>query len=434
MMKERDGTTPPKGGLVTAAEALGRILAAVRPLAPAVVPLEEASGCVLARDAVAPDPHPPFTNAAMDGYALRCADVAGASAASPVRLAVGEDLPAGRIARTAVAPGCAARIMTGAPLPEGADAVVMVEKTGRDGEGVRVFSAVREGENVRLAGEDVPAGSVAVPAGKRLGPGDIGLLAALGFASVDVVPRPRVAILSTGDELVRIDEPLTAGRVRNSNAYALAAQAVEAGAVPRIMGIARDREDDLRARIAESLAAADAVVTSGGISTGDYDFVKRILGELGRMLFWKVAIKPGKPLAFGVVEGKPLFGLPGNPTAAMISFEQFVRPALHRMAGRPLLGRVEIEATLAERVMKKPGRRTYVAVSLARDGSGWSARPSGPQGGAMLCAMSRADGLVALPEAAGSLETGARVRVLLLRPEETLAVGISKEDGKEQTS
>lgn len=420
------------GGFLTAAEALDRILAGVAPLPPAAVPLEAAHGLVLARDAIAADPLPPFTNAAMDGYALRHADVSAASPEHPVRLAVLEDLPAGRIARAAIGPGEACRIMTGAPLPPGATAVVMVERTGRRDAGVAVFAPAREGENIRLAGEDVARGDTAVPAGRRLAAGDIGLLAALGFARVECHPRPRVAIISTGDELVPVDAPLTPGRIRNSNAYALAAQAEEAGAAARIVGIARDEERELSALVAEGAATADLVITSGGVSVGDYDLVKRILGALGTMAFWKVAIKPGKPLAFGHVGGRPLFGLPGNPTASMISFEQFVRPALLRMAGEPSGRRVEVDAALAERVKKNPGQRTYVPVTLARVAAGWIARPSGPRGGAMLRSMSRADGLLVLPEGLRAAEPGLIGRVILLRPEETLAPA-SGLAGREET-
>lgn len=406
---------PAVGISVDAARA--QILSNIRVLDPVTVPLAEALGRTLAEDIVAGEAIPPFDNSAMDGYAVRHGDVAGATPNAPVSLRVLQDLAAGSVATRAVGPGEAIRIMTGAPMPDGADAVVRVEDTLPDAGTVRILTPVRPAMDVRRAGEDVAIGDRILCEGARLHAGAIGMLASQGHARVRVIPGPVVAVISTGDELVEVGEALRPGTIRNSNAWTLAAQATECGATPRVMGIARDDEAALRAMISEALTA-DLVVTSGGVSVGDYDVVKAVLDDLGAMLFWKVKQRPGKPLAFGVIEGTPLFGLPGNPTASMVSFEQYVRPAILKMSGRPNAGRQRVEVVIGEDMKKRPGLRAFVRVILTREDGALVARRAGPQGSGMLRAMTRAHGLLVLPEELESVSAGTRGIVEVLYPED----------------
>lgn len=403
--------------MISVDEARNRILDYV-----AVLPAEEAElmdglGRVLAEDVRAEESMPPFDNSAMDGYAVRAADVGGASEQAPVSLKVLEDVAAGYTATREVGPDQAIRIMTGAPMPAGADSVVMVERTRRADGGVEVLAPVGDGQNVRRTGEDVAAGDLVLRQGKVLRAGDIGLLASIGRPSVQVVRRPRVAVLSTGDELVEVDEALAPGKIRNSNAYALASQVLEAGGVPELLGIARDTAEHLAEKIKEGLGA-DVLITSGGVSVGDYDFVKDVLGELGQMLFWKVSMKPAKPLAFGMIGGKPTFGLPGNPTSSMVSFEQFVRPTLLKLAGRSDVLRPEVEVVVSQPIKKKPGRQFFLRVMLNRRDGRIEASLTGPQGSGILRSMSLAQGLLVLPEDAGDLAPGDKAVAQLLYPDD----------------
>ncbi|MCL5291958.1 MAG: molybdopterin molybdotransferase MoeA [Actinobacteria bacterium] len=394
-------------------EARERILSEITPLPPEEVPILDALGRTLAEEVRSDVDIPPFDNSAMDGYAVRAADVEIATAEAPVVLEVLEDVAAGYVATNRVGEGQAIRIMTGAPLPEGADGIVMVEFTERTGSGVNIFKGVRKGESVRYAGEDVREGEVVLAQGKLLKPGDIGMLASTGRAAVRVFRQPRVAILSTGDELVDVGEPLAPGKIRNSNAYSLAAQALEVSAIPVILGIARDRRDDLVEKLEKGLEA-DILITSGGVSVGDYDLVKQVLAEQGEMLLWKVAMKPGKPLAFGIVKGKPLFGLPGYPTSSMISFDQFVRPAILKMGGRKDLLRPEIEAILDERITKKQGRRYFLRGILERRDGELHAKLAGSQKSGALKSMTLADALLVIGEEVTLVEPGERVTAQLL--------------------
>ncbi|RJQ55166.1 MAG: molybdopterin molybdenumtransferase MoeA [Actinobacteria bacterium] len=396
-------------------EALRTILDNIVVLPPQEVELLEAAGLVLAEDVVSPVDLPPFHNSAMDGFAVRAADLSGASEASPVSLRVLEDLPAGYVAKSKVEPGTAIRIMTGAPIPEGADSVVMVERTEQEGELVRVNAPVNDGENVRYRGEELGEGEPALARGVTLGPAQIGLLAAIGRGTVKAIRRPVVGILSTGDEVVEVGEPLAPGKIRNSNSYSLAAQVIEAGAVPKRLGIARDTQEDVTRKLGDGLEC-DALITTGGVSVGDYDMVKAVLSSLGRMVFWKVAMRPGKPLAFGVIQGTPVFGLPGNPTSSMVSFEQFVKPAIRKMSGHVSLGRVQIEAVLEEDIRVKPKLRYFLrAVVQRRDGT-YFARLAGPQGSGMLKPIAGADGLLVVPEELTEVKAGERLNVQLLHP------------------
>jgi len=398
-------------------EAKEQILALVQPIDARTVKLMDALGCTLAEDIIAGEAVPPFDNSAMDGYALRYHDVAGASREAPATLEVLEDLPAGRVATCSIGPGEAIRIMTGAPIPDGADAVIKVEET-QAGEGVvHIFTDARGGENIRWAGEDVAIGDKILSHGKRIHAGVIGMLANLGRPEVCVIPKPVIAVISTGDELIEVGEALRPGKIRNSNTYSLAAQIIECGAEPRIIGIARDTEEDLRANIRRALTA-DAIITSGGVSVGDYDMVKTVLDDIGQMLFWQVKQRPGKPLAFGMIKGTPLFGLPGNPTASMVSFEQYVRPAILKMFGRPDATRLHVDVIIGEDLRKRPGVRYFVRVVLAWESGYLVARPAGPQGSGALRAMTRAHALLVLPEDVETVSAGDPGVVQILYPED----------------
>lgn len=396
-------------------EALETILSQILVLEAEECGLLEAVDRVLAEDVTARGDIPPFDNSAMDGYAVVAADVQGASPESPVELEVLEDLAAGYVATVKVKPGTAIRIMTGAPMPEGADAVVMVEYTQTAGGKVRISRPVASSENVRYQGEDVRAGDVVLKSGDLLRPAQIGLLAAIGRAKVEAVRRPVIGILSTGDEVVELDVPLAPGKIRNSNSYSLAAQVMAAGGTPLRLGIASDTEQDVAVKIGHGLDC-DALITTGGVSVGDYDMVKVVLQRLGEMVFWKVAMRPGQPLAFGVISGTPVFGLPGNPTSSMVSFEQFVKPSIRKMSGRTGPGRIEVEAIVEEDISKKPDRRYFLrAVVERRDGIHY-ARLAGPQGSGMLRPIASADGLLVLPEDATRIKAGETATVQLLHP------------------
>ena len=392
-------------------EALERILATVRVLESERVPLLEALGRVLAEEVAADRAIPPLPNSAMDGYAVRAADVARV----PARLRVIAEAPAGHLCPVEVGPGTAIRIMTGAPIPVGADTVVPFEHTRPDGEWVEVLRETRPGANVREAGEDVRAGQVVLTPGRVLRPQEIGMLAALGRTEVAVIRRPRVAILATGDEVVPPWETPGPGQIRDANSYTVAAQVRKYGGVPLILGVARDEEALVQAGVRRALAEqADLIVTSGGVSIGDFDLVKQVLAAEGEMRFWSLNMKPGRPLAFGVIGGVPLVGLPGNPVSAMIATELFVRPALLKMQGFTAWPWPELRAHLTDPIVRKDGRRHYLRVRLRETPEGWEATLTGDQGSGILSSLVQADGLAVIPEDADHLPAGAEVRVLLL--------------------
>ncbi len=404
-----------KEGMLTVAEARKRVLASISRLQEVELPLLEALGLSLAQDAVAPYNIPPFDNSAMDGYAVRAADVAAASHGAPAELAVLGDLPAGYVATTAVGEGEALRIMTGAPMPQGADTVVPVEETRVEGERVLILEGLPAGSHLRRAGEDVRAGETALEAGSAIGPAELGMLASLGCARPLCFRRAVAGIIATGDELVGVEEELPPGKIRDSNSYTAYGMVREAGAEPLRLGVVGDDAAALERAIMENLDRVDLFVTSGGVSVGDYDMVKGVLAKLGEMDFWKVAMKPGKPQAFGYIGGKPLFGLPGNPVSVMVSFEQFVRPALRKMMGFRELFRPEVTAVLDSALGRKTGRMEFIRVVVEwRDGA-YHARATGPQGSGILRSMVLGNGLAALPEDVGRLESGDEVRVQLLR-------------------
>lgn len=391
------------------------VLAAFQPLEAERVPLLETLGRVLAEDVYADMDIPPLANTAMDGYAVRAADTVGASPDHPVRLRVIYDLAAGYTTDVAVTPGTAIRIMTGAPIPPGADAVVQFEDTAQEGEWVQVLKAVTVGKNVRQAGEDVQKGALILPRGSEIRPQEVGMLAALGHKEVWVHRRPRVAVLATGDEVIEIDAPWQPGKIRNANSYSNAAQVLRYGGIPLLLGIARDDVAELTAKIRAGLEQrADLFLTSGGVSVGDFDVVKKVLAAEGEMAFWRVRMKPGKPLAFGRLRDVPLLGLPGNPVSAMVAFELFARPAILKMLGKTRLKKPTVEATLLDEVRRKDNRRHYLRVMLEKQGDGYVARLTGDQGSGILLSMVRAQGLAVIPEDVDHLPAGSRVSVLML--------------------
>lgn len=379
--------------MIAVGDAVDAVLAEVRRLPSEEVSLLEALGRAAGQAIISPEQTPPFDNSAMDGYA-----VSGALLDSGVReFSVVADIPAGRWVDHMIAPGSAAKIMTGAPLPPGVDTVVPVELTERQGDQVTVREAVRAGANVRRAGEDVAAGDVLFERGAPLGPAETGVLASVGFETVAVARRPRVAILATGSELVAPGEALAPGQIRNSNSITARGQVLAAGGDPVIMGIAPDDIEVTRRLMAAALEQ-DVVVTSGGVSVGDYDFVKQVQDELGvERRFWGVSTKPGKPLAFGVRGDTLVFGVPGNPVAAMVSFELYVRPAILALQGRADVYRPFVYARAAEDQRGSRGRTELRRCRLAHGLEGWTFVTTGPQGSGILRSMALADGLAVVP-------------------------------------
>jgi molybdopterin molybdotransferase len=411
--------------MVSVDDALARVLAAVSPLSPIEVPILEGEGLVVSEDIVADADIPPFRNSAMDGYAVQASDTAGASSSVPLSLRLIGSIAAGFATSLRVSPGTAVRVMTGAVMPEGADAVVRFEETDESAYGpsrdqrverdeIGITRPAKLWDNVRPAGEDVRRGSVVIANGTALRPPEIGLLAALNHARVKVHRRPRVAILSTGDEVIDLGPELEPGQIRNSNSYTLAAMAMRCGAIPIMLGVARDTMTDLTEKLTEA-RSADLIVTSGGVSLGDYDMVKDVLQAEGSIAIWQVRMKPGKPLAFGEIDGTPLLGLPGNPVAAAVSFEQFARPAIKRMLCRSDLHAPCIQATLTERIDNRGHRRHYVRALVEADSSaGFTVRVAGDQGAGVLTSLARANGLLVLPEHIEVAEPGMRLPVQMI--------------------
>ncbi|HPC83629.1 MAG TPA: molybdopterin molybdotransferase MoeA [Thermoanaerobaculaceae bacterium] len=398
--------------LLTVEEARAAILERTAVLPAEERDIDDALGRVLAEVVTAPEDVPPFTNSAMDGFAVRAGDVAGASPEGPVELRVLADLPAGTAARVRVAPGTAARIMTGARMPEGADAVVPVEHTAMAAGTVWVRRAVRAGGNVRRAGEDVRAGETVLAPGAVLRPAELGLLAAVGRARVRVVRAPVVAVVTTGDELVAAGETRSEGQIRDVNIHSLCGQVWMAGATPVPFPRVRDTREAVQDALVQAWGCADVVVTNGGVSVGAWDHVKAVLEELGaQCLFWGVRQKPGKPMAFWEWNGKPVLGLPGNPVSCMICFEEYVRPALRRMMGHALLHRPVRTAVLVEGFDKAEGdlRTHFLRVVARQEGDRLVARATGPQGSGILSSMVRANALAVVPGESRGVAPGEEV-------------------------
>lgn len=438
--------------LISLDEAQLHVLGLVKPLAGVVRPIAEVVGCVTVDPLTARDAVPPFDNSSVDGFAVRAADVAAATESDPVVLVVIDTVLAGSVSTRSVRSGQAVRIMTGAPLPAGADAVVMVERTRLtpavdpsgfstpligfpprtepdaaeaeepEIEQVYILEPVRSGAAVRKRGSDIAAGAGALDAGTELRPAHIGLLANLGLTEVEVTRRPVVGVLSTGDELVEAPDPLGPGQIRDSNRVALLALLAEGGFEPVDLGIVADDRGAITAAITDGVARCDALITSGGVSMGDVDLVKVVLAELGQMRWMQIAIRPAKPFAFGVIPGGrggravPVFGVPGNPVSSLVSFELLARPALRKMMGHPVLHRLRVVAVADEELARRPDGKVHFARVTCRYGEDglFHVQASGGQGSHQLAALAGADGLAILPDGEG-VTIGDGVEVLLLR-------------------
>jgi molybdopterin molybdotransferase len=392
-------------------EARDRVLDAVGPLGTAEVLLRDALGLVLAADAVAPHDLPRFANSAMDGYAVRASDVADASLDRPSRLEVIGEVRAGDPGDLTVVPGTAARIMTGAPVPEGGDAIVKVEDTSESDGHVLATATVPSGMHVRPAGDDIRAGTVVVPAGAELGPGELAVLASMGLSPIAARRGPKVALLVTGDELVDPEAQPGPGQIRDSNSVALSALIREAGGELIPLGRIEDKRDAVRDAFERAAGLADLLVSSGGVAVGRYDFVKEVVEELGAISMWRVAMQPGRPVVLGQVKDTPFLGLPGNPVSIHVGFEQFVRPAIRKMRGCSSLLRPTVRARLEETIEKVPGRLHFVRVRLSASEDGWTATPTGPQGSHIQSSLVGCHGVARFAPQLERLERGSDVIV-----------------------
>ena len=400
--------------MISVEKALKTILVNFRPLGLEKINILEARKRVISEDVFAPHNIPSADNSAMDGYAVRHTDTKSATQDKPLYLKIIEDIPAGKVALKKIKKGEAARIMTGAVIPEGADSVIRQEDTKKEGKTVIIYTSAKKGQNIRFAGEDVRKGELVVNKGRSLRPADIGMLAALGKAFISVYQKPRVAIMSTGDELVDIETNPPLGKIINSNSYSLAAQVLECGGIPIILGISKDKKIDLQEKFQTALHA-DVIISSGGVSVGDFDFVKDVMGEIGNaMHFWQVAMRPGKPLAFGAIEGIPLFGLPGNPVSAMVSFEQFVRPSLLKMQGHKKIFRQTIKAVSAQEIQKSAGFRHFIRAVVKKERDQYIASVTGDQGSGILKSMVIANALIVMGEDETRIKKGEQVTIQLL--------------------
>jgi molybdopterin molybdotransferase len=402
-------------GLLSLDDARDRVLERIQPLSAIELPLQDAHGCVAAEEVVSTLGLPEFSSSAMDGFACRSADVAGASPERPVELRVVGRSRIGRRPDATVGGHEAMRIDTGAPIPAGADCVVPIEYADARANKVWVRREMETGRHVRPAGEDVRPGDVLVPAGRRLSAGELGLLASAGHPQVLVHPRPRVVVFSTGDELVESWQQAAFGQVRDANSFTMAGALREAGAVPYLAGIVRDDVESFRESLLSHLVQADAFISSGGVSVGERDVVKQAFFRRGDVDFYRVAMQPGMPQAFGLLEGKPYFGLPGNPVSAFVSFEVFVRPALLKMMGRRVLYRPEVTATL-ETDISGPKAKVQLARVLVRRGpGGYTAAVTGPSSSNLLSTVARGNGLAMIPAGVETARAGQEATVMLLR-------------------
>jgi len=414
--------------MISVEEALERILSYVSVLAAVEQPILESVGQVVAEDVVSGMDIPPYDNTAMDGYAVQAADTTGTTLEQPVRLKVIGELAAGYLYDGEVTPGTAVRIMTGAPMPRGADAVVPFEETdepegrafgsfAKSRDVVGVLKAAAAGANIRYAAEDVRRGQVIIAKGSALHPAQIGVLASLGKATVRVHRRPVVGILSTGDEVQQPGEPLRPGQIYDSNAYSIAAMVQACGGVPRRLGIAKDTVEALTAKLREGLDA-DMLVTSAGVSRGDYDVVKDVLAREGEVNFWTVRMRPGKPLAFGAFQSGgrrvPHIGLPGNPVSSMVSFELFGRPAIFKMLGRTDWQRPVVRAIAEEAIPNTDARRVFARAIVTKRGGRYYAALTGPQGSGILTSMAVANALAVVPEDVPGVQAGDEIDAILL--------------------
>lgn len=393
-------------------DARNAILDAISPVSGwCSVPVRGSLGRVLAEDVIAPFNVPAHDNSAMDGYAVRAADLA---AEGETRLALVGSAFAGVPFSGLVGKDQAVRVMTGAVLPRGADCVIVQEVARAEDNQVTVPAGQRSGQNIRRAGEDLAQGAVALPRGKRLGPAELGLIASLGIAEVRVFRTLRVAFFSTGDEIASIGSPLAPGQVYDSNRYILHGVLRRLDCELLDMGVIPDQPAALERALTDAAASADVILTSGGVSVGEADFIKALLGKLGDVAFWKINIKPGRPMAFGRIGDALLFGLPGNPVAVMVTYYQFVLDALLKLMGvSPLPERPLLEAECTAPIRKQPGRREFIRASLQRGGDGWKVAPTGAQGSGVLRSMSEANCFIVLPESSADVAPGSAVQVQL---------------------
>jgi len=411
--------------VISVEEALSKILNFVNELDSEEKPLLDCLGRVLAEDVYAPFNVPPCDNSAMDGYATRAESIIGATPENPKILRVVGEVPAGLVPNLEVKAGYAVRIMTGALIPQGADVVVPFEDTDEvnrnrsaDKTEIGVYKELPSGSHLRQSGEDISEGDLVMSRGKQLRPADLGALASIGKGLVSVVRRPVVAILATGNEVVDVDQPLPPGKIYNSNSYSLAAQVANCGGIPRLLGIVPDNFVQISSALREGLNC-DMLLTSGGVSIGDYDVVKEVLTKEGDISFWTVRMKPGKPLAFGAFKSDngrrvPHLGLPGNPVSSMITFEIFVRPSILKMMGRKDLIRPTIKAVLGNTIENRDGRRIFARAIVTRQNGQYFANLTGPQGSGILSSVVKANSLVIVPETANQVKEGSIVDVIVL--------------------
>jgi len=404
--------------MISVEQALEEVLSYIDTLEEEESPILDCLGQVLAEDIHSDINIPPLDNSAMDGYAVRSEDTFGASQKSPRHLRIIDTVIAGSISERKVEPGTAIRIMTGAPVPTGADTVMPFEDTDeiqrqQPSDEIGILREAKVGWNIRQAGEDISKGAMVLSKGTVLRPSEIGVLASLGRSNVKVIRRPVVAVLATGNELVDIEQKLPAGKIYNSNTYTVAAQILRYGAIPQMLGIALDTEDSMVAKINQA-TEADMLITMGGVSKGDYDVVKDVLAAEGEILFWTVRMKPGKPLAFGRIRGIPHLGLPGNPVSSMVTFELFARPAILKMMGKKISPKPTVEATLEDSIVNTDDRRIFDRAVVEKRGDRYFARLTGSQGSGILTSMALANGLVIVPEDKTRVEAGDTVQVIML--------------------
>lgn len=404
--------------MIPVEEARERILSRIEPLAPLDLPLAEAFGCVLAHDVAAKWDLPPFASSAMDGFAARAADVASASSDRPASLKIVGRAMIGRHPEATVGPGEAVSIATGAPIPTGADCVVPIEDTHLASDRVEVLYGAAPGRHVRPAGEEAHSGDLLAAAGRRIGAPELGLLASAGYARAPVFPRPRVVVISTGDELVEPGKPLEFGQIHESNAYMLTGTLKEAGAQPFLSGVIADDPATLRSEVLSQLSSADVLISTGGVSVGERDPVKGAFRDRGEVEFYRVAMQPGMPQGFGLIEGKPFFCLPGNPVSVFVSFEVFVRPALMRMMSRSPIDRPHVSAVLTDDLNGPVGKTVFARVAVRREAGRWTATPSGGRGSNLIGSVARANGLAVIPPGTGELSAGTECRVMIFRSSE----------------
>lgn len=397
--------------MITVEKALNRILGSITPLGLEKATLLDALNRVIGEDIHASRDIPPRDNSAMDGYAVKAHETKGASIENPVMLTVIEHIPAGYTPRKTLASGETAKIMTGAFVPEGADAVVRLEDTKQSDNRVEILEEAGKGLNVRYRGEDVKAGELVISRGDVVRPAQIGMLASVGRASILVYQKPMVAVIATGDELVDIDGDISGDKIISSNSYSLAGQVTACGAELLQLGIAKDTKEDLAAKLKAALRA-DIIISSAGVSVGDFDFVRDVMEDMGTdIAFSEVAQRPGKPLTFGTIQRKPLFGLPGNPVSSMIAFEQYVRPVILKMMGHRRLFRRTIQAELTEDIKKKKGLRYFLRARIDSERGKTTVATTGEQGSGILKSMVMANGIIIVPEDASLVKKGTLVTV-----------------------